>query len=230
MRLILKYKQGKNYCISWDNQEQTVDENTIKRLIANTLPSERNCKIVKGNVGMKAGYDELSTKGTPIAKTHRFAVYTNPQYAVGFKQSDIVININACFRTNLAQILCEFNALDKYYVKLIDNAEVFKVQDRLFIRSEDGVTTIDNISTGSKACILDNHLKHKVFNLTLCGENAIIALFNKVSEKGSANAFLLQHVELMPEKKYSIAINGKDEGNLCDLYFAILEEMTKDGL
>lgn len=221
MNLILEYKQGDTYFVSLNNQKQLITSDNLKQLIRAIPSEERNCKIAQGNICMKPGYGKLRTKR--LVSNHTITIYTDVSYLTKFNKNDILMNINYHFRDMLPKILDNFNSLDKHYINVIDKARVIKVEDRWVIRTGDGVTTLDNISTGCKACILDNHCKNKLINLTPCGENAITALLDVLSKKGGSNLFLLQHSYFKPLAKYNININGAEVGDLCDLCLAIAE-------
>ena len=238
MSLVLEYKQGDNYCVYHNNQRQMVTVDTLIQLI-NSIP-ERNCKVVNGNVCMKAGYGKLPIKrlvntGYTSKGKNRFIknkenpiiIYTNDSYKQNFNENDIILNINYYFKKNISKIIKELDALDRHYIKVIDKAKVIEVKGRLFVQSDDGVTTLDNISIGCKTCILANHYSDKLINLTLCGENAIKALFDVLSKKGSSNSFLLLHSEFLPLYKYNIRINNKVNGSLFDLYMTLAEELSE---
>lgn len=151
-------------------------------------------------------------------------VFTNDLYKTCFSKANIIMDVDLWFTKKLSIILKEFNEEDKNFIRNIDHSEINYVNGRLFIVSDDGVTTINHISTGCKACILSNHIENKLINITLCGENAIRALFTHATNKGSRNSFLLTHNRFSPVKGlYKFNINNVKQGDLYDLWLTIAE-------
>ncbi len=226
MRLELEYRQGNKYGITLDNKKQIVSEDELKQLITNIPASERNCKISNNIIGMKSGYGNMPIKRliSSVNNSKIIKVFTNDSYKNYFDKENTILNINFYFMKNLLTILKNLNELDRYYIKRIDKAEVISVYGKLFIRSDDGTTTLDNLSTGCKTCILDNHFKKKLINLGFCGANALETLFGVINSRGSQNSFLLHHSGFEPSEKYNIRINNQQLGSLFDLWMTIAEE------
>lgn len=227
MKLMLEYRKKDSFSIIFDNEKHNVSEDELKQLIRNTEAPERNCKISRGTVSMKSGYGNLIIKDRIMQKNDKSSVirvFTNSSYKNYFDKNNIIINTDAYFLKNLAVILKDFNEVDRYYLRKIDKAGTISAGGRLFVQSEDGITTMNNISTGCKTCILDNHFKNRLFNLSLCGENVIETLFEMISSRGSQNSFLLHHSGFEPLQKYSVKINNQQTGSLFDLWLTIAEE------
>ena len=227
MNLILEYREKDSFSIIFDNEKYNVSEDELKQLIRNIKAPERNCKVYKNTVSMKSGYGSLIIKDRIMQKNDKSSVirvFTNDSYKNYFDTDNIVINTDEYFLKNLSVILKNFNEVDRYYLRKIDKAGTISAGGRLFVKSEYGTTTINNISTGCKTCILDNHFKNKLFNLTLCGGNAIETLFEVINSKGSRNSFLLHHSGFEPLQKYSVKINNQQTGSLFDLWLTIAEE------
>jgi hypothetical protein len=143
-------------------------------------------------------------------------------YRKYFQGSNIIMNINLKFKREINSIKSKLNAIDYEFIKRIDNAEVKIIDDRLYISTPHGLAGLNKLSTGCKACILANHLNNKLINLTLCGENAIISLFELIPN--SSNSFLLTHNEFQPANRYSFNLNNSVTGNLFNLWDTIALE------
>lgn len=145
-------------------------------------------------------------------------IFTNKSYKKYFNSSNIIMDVNSHFQRRLSTIIKSLNDADRYIINYIDNAEIVYVGNNVFISTPDGVTTLKNLSTGSKACILSNHLQGKLINATLCGNNALQILF----ELGSKNAILLEHNQFTPRcTDVVFNINNQKQGSLLDVWDTI---------
>ena len=121
---------------------------------------------------------------------------------------DIDIQFNNLYHT------FTFDAKDRHFMQAINSATLHTESDTLHAMTPFGTCTLDNLSTGCKACILANHLKGAVISLASCGGNAIVELIATLSN--SDCVFYLEHHYFFYGdariKHKRLMINGKQVG------------------
>jgi hypothetical protein len=104
----------------------------------------------------------------------------------------------------------ELDELDKYFLEVIDNAEIKSLSTGL-VETFEGLTSIYNISSGCKTLILANHIVKENLDICLdvtnCGENALYEIFDKFAET-NLKVFLSYSIFRKEIKDVKVLMNG----------------------
>ena len=210
------------YLFEQAGKQITVEESEAKNLIMQYPPQKRNCKIVKGEISMKANAGNMvveqsqatkpPTKGAETNQGKGVQLYTTQE---AMKRCDILSNA-AWFASQAFSK--EFLEKHQDLLWSIDHAKIVDYKLGTVVTPY-GTTGLNNLSTGLKTvlniCYLKEYGNKKTYlvNIDDCGENAITHVL-KIVNNSNIQVYLT-HVPLTMGKGYKYFVNGQP---LADIY------------
>ncbi len=228
--LVLQYKTDKNrYVFNLSAKKKSVSRGYTDAvsLIESYPVRNRNCRIVRGRISLKAGHGQLPFQPVPDP-VKPVKLYTKPRY---------LSEISPCIFSNdeefhVTKYAKGFLERHRDTIYSVDKAIVVNY-DRLKIETPYGIASIDDLSTGCKTLLnilylMDSGIKGEALvNVDEAGNNVLRRILDLVA--GSNISLYITHDTDCIDNRYSFILNGKELQDEMEFTDVIWEDDTEDG-
>lgn len=144
---------------------------------------------------------------------NRLFISKRPIIKCNFK---LITSIDKHFNSLIMTDGISLSDMDLKFMKKVDHAVLS--QNVGFINTPFGVTSIINLSTGTKTLILANHsLENEVLDISQCGYNVIDILFNYMDNKRYYLSFCIVPKSL----KIPVRVNNREK--ICNNIYELTD-------
>lgn len=206
------------YRVVLDGTERVLSSEQMIYCINNIDSKQRDCKVVNGKVYRKPSASKQQIDNSIQIITKLDSRNTKKH----------IINSCDAFATKVFKYK-SFILANGYLIEQIDNSKIVN-KDTLEIVGKHGITSINTISTGCKACIIVKFLisigkiQNYIIRVDECGDNALEVIFDIIANSEIKPILLLSYPAyalLDVIEKYKFIIDDKpvnDETSYFKLY------------